>query len=70
MFGGPIMIRKMMYGFLPLLILCGSVPALAQIMVAEELLVDLSAEDLAYGTDASTWANYGSLDDFRHRGGR
>jgi hypothetical protein len=60
------MIKKLIYGLLPLLILCGSVPATAQIIVAEELLVDLSAEDLAYGEagEGTTWVNRGSLGDF------
>jgi hypothetical protein len=62
------MIKTLILGLLPLLILCGSVPALAQIKVAEELLVDLSAEDLDYGTGAATWINHGSLDDFAAMG--
>lgn len=61
------MAKKLLYGVLPLIILCGSVPALAQIKVAEELLVDLRAEDLDYGT-ATIWINHGSLGDFAPMG--
>ncbi|MHC4366200.1 MAG: hypothetical protein ACYSW8_01140, partial [Planctomycetota bacterium] len=40
----------------------------AQVAVAEELLVDLSAEDLAYGEGVTTWPNRGSLGDFAANG--
>jgi len=38
--------------------------ALGGVRTAEELLVDLRAEDLAYGEGATTWTNHGTLDDF------
>ncbi len=41
---------------------CGQ--ALAGIKTAEELLVDLRAEDLPYGSGVTTWINHGTLDDF------
>ena len=44
------------------------VPALGQVTVAESLLVDLRAEDLAYGQGVATWPNRGSLGDFTANG--
>ncbi len=40
----------------------------AQLAVAEELLVDLRAEDLAYGEGVTTWPNHGTLGDFAANG--
>ncbi len=42
--------------------------ATAGIVVAEQLLVDLRAEDLPYGTVARTWINHGTLGDFEPQG--
>ncbi|MDI6450285.1 LamG-like jellyroll fold domain-containing protein [Anaerobaca lacustris] len=42
--------------------------ATAGIVVAEQLLVDLRAEDLPYGTVARTWVNHGTLGDFEPQG--
>jgi len=42
--------------------------AMAGITVAEELLVDLRAEELPYGNVAQTWVNHGTLDDFAPQG--
>ena len=42
-------------------------PALADLIVAERLLVDLRAEDLAYG-EATSWPNRGTLGDFTASG--
>jgi len=42
--------------------------AMAGIVVAEQLLVDLRAEDLSYGTVARTWVNHGTLGDFEPQG--
>ena len=50
------------------LVLCVSSPAVAGIIVAEDLLVDLRAEDLAYGTASGAWINHGTLDDFTAMG--
>jgi hypothetical protein len=41
--------------------------ALADLIVAERLLVDLRADDLAYGT-ATSWPNWGTLGDFTASG--
>jgi len=54
------MCKKLIHGLLAMLILCGSVPATADIEIAEELLVDLRSEDLAPGPVAE-WPNHGSL---------
>ena len=43
-------------------------PAVAGIIVAEELLVDLRAEDLSYGTVTQRWVNHGTLNDFEPQG--
>ncbi|UCD51733.1 MAG: discoidin domain-containing protein, partial [Phycisphaerales bacterium] len=58
------MCRKLRYLLLLGAILALAVPATAGINVAEELLVDLRAEDLAYGTATGTWTNHGTLEDF------
>ena len=50
------------------LVLGLSGPAVAGIIVAEELLVDLRAEDLAYGVTTGAWTNHGTLDDFTAMG--
>ena len=44
------------------------IPAWADVIVAENLLVDLRAEDLAYGEGVATWPNRGSLGDFTANG--
>ncbi len=62
------MCKGLMYLILGGLILGVSSQATAGIVVAEELLVDLRAEDLPYGTVARTWANHGTLDDFEPQG--
>ncbi|MBA7709062.1 hypothetical protein ES703_117969 [subsurface metagenome] len=63
------MCNKLMYliSFALVLVLTGGV-ALADVIIAEELLVDLRAEDLSYGTGATTWPNHGSLGDFSANG--
>ncbi len=50
------------------LLLGVSSQALAGITVAEQLLVDLRAEDLSYGTVTKTWTNHGTLGDFTPEG--
>jgi len=40
----------------------------AGVTVAEELLVDLRADDLPYGEGVTTWPNHGSLGDFTASG--
>ncbi|HRS13271.1 MAG TPA: discoidin domain-containing protein, partial [Sedimentisphaerales bacterium] len=50
------------------LVLGASGRAVAGIIVAEELLVDLRAEDLPYGTVTQTWVNHGTLGDFEPQG--
>jgi len=63
------MCKKSIHSMLAVLIVCVSVPATAGVIqVAEELLVDLRAGDLEYGTGATTWTNHGSLDDFAAMG--
>ncbi|MBW8040916.1 MAG: hypothetical protein FVQ85_13050, partial [Planctomycetes bacterium] len=42
--------------------------AQAGVIVAENLLVDLRAEDLPYGNGATIWTNHGSLGDFTANG--
>jgi len=63
------MCNKLMYliSFALVLVLTGGV-ALADVIIAEELLVDLRAEDLSYGIGATTWPNHGSLGDFSANG--
>jgi hypothetical protein len=63
------MCRKLFYliSFILVLSLMGSVARAAQVAV-EDLLVDLRARDLAYGTGATTWPNRGSLGDFTANG--
>ena len=46
------------------LVLSASHAALAGIIVAEKLLVDLRAEDLPYGVVGGAWINHGTLADF------
>jgi len=58
------MCKRLVYLLVIGLVLGISGPVLAGVIVAEELLVDLRAEDLAYGTAAGTWTNHGTLDDF------
>jgi hypothetical protein len=53
--------------FLMVLVMAGG-PVHAQLAVAEELLVDLNAEDLPYGDGVTTWPNRGSLGDFTANG--
>jgi len=53
--------------FVVVLALAG-IPARADVIVAENLLVDLRAEDLAYGEGLATWPNHGSLGDFTASG--
>jgi len=50
------------------LVLGLSASAPARIIVAEKLLVDLRAADLAYGVVETTWRNNGTLDDFTAKG--
>ncbi len=58
-----------------LLLVCGGLllglaaPSLAEIKVAESLLVDLRADDLTEGTVTTPWTNYGTLSDFNPMGG-
>jgi len=54
------MIKKLVNGLLLLVMLCVSVPALAGIEIAEELLVDLRSEDLSPGP-VTEWPNHGTL---------
>jgi len=63
------MSKKLIYSvsFALVLVLTGGV-ALADVIIAEELLVDLRAEDLSYGTGVTTWPNHGSLGDFSANG--
>ncbi|MGB2866283.1 MAG: LamG-like jellyroll fold domain-containing protein, partial [Sedimentisphaerales bacterium] len=59
------MCRKIIYSvsfIMVLVLMCGVVRA--DVTVAEDLLVDLRAEDLPYGEGATTWPNHGSLGDF------
>jgi len=59
--------KKLIYLTGILLLLGLSARAPAQINVAETLLVDLRAEDLAYGP-ATTWSNHGTLGGFKAGG--
>jgi hypothetical protein len=63
------MYRNFIYpvSFILVLVLLGS-SARADIAVAEDLLVDLRAEDLPYGEEVTTWTNHGSLGDFTANG--
>jgi len=56
-----------LFPFVLLFGLTGNV-ALADIIVAEELLVDLRAEDLPDGSGVTIWSNHGSLGDFTANG--
>ncbi len=58
------MCRKLIYSTCFALVLGISGQAMAAIRVAEELLVDLRAEDLDYGSGVTTWPNHGTLGDF------
>ena len=63
------MFRKIIYSFSFIFVLglmCGV--GLSQVVVAEDLLVDLRAEDLPYGAGVTTWTNHGSLGDFTANG--
>jgi len=63
------MCRKFIYSvsfILVLVLMCGVVRA--DVTVAEDLLVDLRAEDLPYGEGLTTWTNHGSLGDFTANG--
>lgn len=62
------MSRKTIHLACVVLVLGISIRAIAQINVAEKLLVDLRATDLAYGSDVTTWPNHGTLGDFLTRG--
>ena len=59
--------KKLMYLICITLLLGLSARATAQINVAETLLVDLRAEDLAYGS-VTTWVNHGTLGSFTAQG--
>ncbi len=58
------MCKKLIYLTCFALVLGISGQAMAAIRVAEELLVDLRAEDLDYGSSVTTWPNHGTLGDF------
>jgi len=58
------MCKKLIYLGCFVLVLGTADQVMAQIRVAEELLVDLRAQDLEYGSGATTWTNHGTLDDF------
>ena len=63
------MCRKFIFSvsiILVLVLMCGA--GRADVTVAEDLLVDLRAEDLPYGEGITTWPNRGSLGDFTARG--
>ena len=63
------MCKKSIYLLCLLLVLSVPRQVMAEIKVAEELLVDLRAADLAYGSDTTTWVNRGTLDNFEAMGG-
>ena len=63
------MYRKIIYSvsfIMVLVFMCGV--GRADVTVAEDLLVDLRAEDLTYGEGVTTWTNHGSLGDFTANG--
>jgi len=63
------MCRKSIYSvsfILVLVFMCGV--GRADVTIAEDLLVDLRAEDLPYGEGVTTWTNHGSLGDFTANG--
>jgi hypothetical protein len=63
------MCRKFIFSvslILVLALMCGI--GRADVSVAEDLLVDLRADDLPYGEGVSTWTNHGSLGDFTANG--
>jgi len=63
------MCRKSIYSvsfILVFVLMCGVVRA--DVTIAEDLLVDLRAEDLPYGEGVTTWTNHGSLGDFTANG--
>lgn len=62
------MIKKSMAICVAVLALVLSVRAPAQVEAAETLLVDLRAEDLAYGSSVTTWPNRGTLGEFVAKG--
>jgi len=59
------MCGKFMYSFLFILMFVSMCEVgRADLIVAEDLLVDLRADDLPYGEEVTTWPNHGSLGDF------
>jgi len=63
------MFRKSIYSvslIFVLALMCGV--GRADVVVAEDLLVDLRAEDLPYGEGVTIWTNHGSLGDFTANG--
>jgi hypothetical protein len=63
------MCKKSIYSvsfILVLVFMCGL--SRADVAVAENLLVDLRADDLPYGQGVTTWPNHGSLGDFTASG--
>jgi hypothetical protein len=60
--------KKLIYLISIVLLLGLSVRAPAAINVAETLLVDLRAEDLAYGAITKPWVSHGTLGDFAPNG--
>ena len=62
--------RAGLFQFISIIVLLGLFPppARADLVVAENLLVDLRAEDLPYGTAVTIWPNHGSLADFTANG--
>jgi hypothetical protein len=63
------MCKKLIYSIsfiFVLVLMCGV--SRADVAVAEDLLVDLRAEDLPYGEGVTTWTNHGSLGDFTASG--
>ena len=64
------MCKKSLHSMLAVLIVCVSVPATGGVIqVAEELLVDLRAEDLAYGSGANRFQKRGGQgQEGRHEG--
>ena len=63
------MCRKMIY-LVSLVLVLGLIGGVARadVIVAENLLVDLRAEDLPYDEGVTTWPNHGSLGDFSANG--
>ncbi|MHC4753379.1 MAG: hypothetical protein ACYTFW_26385, partial [Planctomycetota bacterium] len=63
------MCRRLIYliSFVLVLSLIGTV-CRADLIVAEELLVDLRVDDLSYDESVTTWSNHGTLGDFTANG--